>query len=348
MKKILLVDDEPWALDRMERFISHYEDYQILGKYHSAIDAIRAIERELPDIIVTDICMAHVDGLDMIAKIQKRWRQQVGFVIVSGYSQFDYAKRALQLSVSDYLLKPIMEKELMEALRKVAMKQELNKIEQTVEISKEKMSAEIKLAEKMVKAMGLFDREMMTQYFQEMEEYISKHGQNQEIRSRIFWIVFTILDSRAENADHAFLEDWKHKIQTEVLSPDFNINKLFGKHVRECALVLMERDGYHNRRPIEYIKLYIESHYKDDISLGWFSEKLYVNAAYLGQKFKKETGVSVNRFLHRFRIEEAKRLARTTDMNWSEIAAEVGYKNYLSFFEHFQKIEQISPSDFKG
>lgn len=137
----------------------------------------------------------------------------------------------------------------------------------------------------------------------------------------------------------------------EMPSPDnkiFNMNKLFGKHVRECALVLMERDGYHNRRPIEYIKLYIESHYKDDISLGWFSEKLYVNAAYLGQKFKKETGVSVNRFLHRFRIEEAKRLARTTDMNWSEIAAEVGYKNYLSFFEHFQKIEQISPSDFKG
>ena len=64
-----------------------------------------------PDIVITDIRMPGMDGLDFIERAREL-NPEIVFVIISGYSDFDFAKRAIKYGVSDYLLKPIDEAEL--------------------------------------------------------------------------------------------------------------------------------------------------------------------------------------------------------------------------------------------
>lgn len=349
MKKIILVDDEPLALERLRNLIP-YDEYEIIGEYRSAMEAIAGLNMNRPDIVITDICMARMDGLDMIGKMQRICGIQIGFIIVSGYGQFEYARKALKLGVGDYLLKPVLEQELAESLKKVSEQQDQiihKQITSRTEISKEKMSKEIKAAEKVVGAVLDFREDQMERFLEEMEGLIVENNHQEDIWNRIGWIIFTLLDSRMGNQNHEFLAKWQDFIKQSVQGISVHIREKLVTVLRECMLIIMEQQGYHNAHAVEYMKLYIRQNFKQDISLGWFADKLYVNAAYLGQKFKKETNKSVNSYLHRIRIIEAKNLAEKTNMTWREIADEVGYKSYLSFFENFIKLEGRSPSDYR-
>lgn len=95
------------------------------------------------------------------------------------------------------------------------------------------------------------------------------------------------------------------------------------------------------------MQLYIRQQYEKDISLQKFADKFYMNKAYLGQKFKKETGMSVNEYLQQKRIQEAMKLADTTELSWQDISSKVGYVNYLSFLKYFVKQEGMLPSDYR-
>ncbi|WP_314591899.1 response regulator [Paenibacillus terrigena] len=124
MYRIILVDDE----DEVREGIKRKTDWQacgfeFIGDYDNGRDALAAIEQQRPDVIITDICMPFMDGLELTREVFERYRD-VKVVIVTGYEDFDYAKQALQLKVNDYLLKPINSKEFNEFLGK--MKQELD------------------------------------------------------------------------------------------------------------------------------------------------------------------------------------------------------------------------------
>ena len=107
MLRVMLIDDEPLALEGLRLLIDwQSEGFQICGECASAKDALSMLRETKPNLIVTDIRMPGMSGLDLLDEARR-----VGFdgkfVIVSGYSDFQYAKQALQLGVAGYLLKPI-------------------------------------------------------------------------------------------------------------------------------------------------------------------------------------------------------------------------------------------------
>ncbi len=98
---------------------------------------------------------------------------------------------------------------------------------------------------------------------------------------------------------------------------------------------------------IKQVYYYIHKNYSDDISLKLLSGKFNVNAAYLGQLFKKETGELLSNYLNRIRIEKAKELLSNTSMKANEIAEKVGYVEPNYFYRAFKKITNLSPSEFR-
>jgi len=161
------------------------------------------------------------------------------------------------------------------------------------------------------------------------------------------WLTFALLDSRMGNKKYDFQNLWYSSVGTRFDAFDEDTKKKIKDVLEKCMLVIMEKRGYHKKHVISYMKLYMYQYYAKDLSLSWFADQLFINTAYLGQKFKKETGESVNSFLHKIRIAKAKELSKKTNMTWREIADAVGYKSYLGFFEHFMKIEGIAPSDYR-
>lgn len=122
MYKVVIVDDED-IIVRGLREVMPWGDYdcKIVGTAGNGDEAVKLIQREKPDIVFTDICMPQGDGLSLIAAIRSEF-PAMQITILSGYSEFEYAKRAIALGVCRYVLKPSKFDELEEALRAMVEK----------------------------------------------------------------------------------------------------------------------------------------------------------------------------------------------------------------------------------
>jgi len=129
MIKVILADDELKVCKLIE-FLVDWDsmDMEIVDIVHNGIDAIEAVRKHKPDIIITDIKMPGCDGLEMIEH-SKKIAPDLEYIVISGYKQFEYAQMAIQFGVSNYLLKPIDQEELIHTLQKVK-EQYLNRTEQ--------------------------------------------------------------------------------------------------------------------------------------------------------------------------------------------------------------------------
>lgn len=116
MYKVLLVEDEVLVREAITENIAWNEiELQLLAACKNGKEAIEIIGKEVPDIVITDICMPYVDGMQLSKYIYENY-PETKIIIFSGYDEFDYAKQALQYKVEEYLLKPITATELTELL----------------------------------------------------------------------------------------------------------------------------------------------------------------------------------------------------------------------------------------
>ncbi|WP_340025741.1 response regulator [Paenibacillus sp. FSL K6-1096] len=128
--KVLLIDDEPSALEGMEMWIDWQElGFELCGTCGNGREGLKLMKQLQPDLVITDINMPLMNGLEMIGE----WRQEsihpVKFVILSGYSEFEYARTAISYGINHYLLKPVFPEEAAEELREIhqELEQETNR-----------------------------------------------------------------------------------------------------------------------------------------------------------------------------------------------------------------------------
>lgn len=119
MKKVMLVDDEIFITEGLRSII----DWEALGlevvqSAENGEEALKKFNENPVDIIVTDINMPNKTGLELVKEL-KDAGHNVKFIILSGYDEFSYAKKAIEYGVENYILKPIDEEELEEALKKL-------------------------------------------------------------------------------------------------------------------------------------------------------------------------------------------------------------------------------------
>lgn len=115
---IVIVEDEPRVREGIVHIISSQTKHKILNVFDQAETALREILIQPPDLVITDIKMGEMDGLAMLSQIRAHGIQSA-FIVLTGYSSFDYARQAIHLRVSEYLLKPITPEDLLESLKKV-------------------------------------------------------------------------------------------------------------------------------------------------------------------------------------------------------------------------------------
>lgn len=119
MIKVILADDEIKICQLIYKLVNWEElGMQVTAVVHNGIAALEAIEKIQPDIVITDIRMPGYDGLEMIQRA-KEVSIHTEYIIISGYRHFEYAKSAIKYGVKDYLLKPIKQNELTEALKRI-------------------------------------------------------------------------------------------------------------------------------------------------------------------------------------------------------------------------------------
>jgi two-component system response regulator YesN len=125
MYKVLLVDDEKIARDSISNLIN-WEAHQFvfLGAAKNGFEAHEQIELKHPDIVITDIKMPVMDGLELISKVKAIYPETI-FVVLSGYGEYEYTSKAMAYGIKHYLLKPSNEDKIIEVMNSV--KEELEK-----------------------------------------------------------------------------------------------------------------------------------------------------------------------------------------------------------------------------
>lgn len=120
MYKVFLVEDEIVIREGIKNKIPwENEGFKIVGDESDGELAYPMIIREEPDILITDIKMPFMDGLEL-SKLLKKDMPNLKIIIVSGYSDFGYAQQAIDIGVSEYLLKPVTSTKLMAAVKNAA------------------------------------------------------------------------------------------------------------------------------------------------------------------------------------------------------------------------------------
>ena len=107
MLKLLIADDEKTIRETIRSFINWEAlDIEVVGTAKDGIEAYNMILDLYPDIVLTDIRMPGLSGLELIERMHKI-NKDMQFIILSGYNEFEYAKLAVKLGVKDYILKPV-------------------------------------------------------------------------------------------------------------------------------------------------------------------------------------------------------------------------------------------------
>lgn len=116
MHPVVIIDDNKIAVEAIAKATDWEKcGCQVAGCAYDGIAGLRLIQEKHPDIVIIDIQMPGLNGLDVIQKI-KSGKENTQFIIISGYGEFEYAQKAIRYGVKDYLLKPVMAEELEEAL----------------------------------------------------------------------------------------------------------------------------------------------------------------------------------------------------------------------------------------
>lgn len=119
MYKVLLVDDEPFIREGLRAIIDWEKfGFSVAGDAAGAAEALAKHGQTSPGLMVVDIKMPGMNGLQLIEEIRKK-DAECRFIILSGYGEFEYAKQAIANGVSGYILKPVDEQELVSLVGRV-------------------------------------------------------------------------------------------------------------------------------------------------------------------------------------------------------------------------------------
>jgi two-component system, response regulator YesN len=119
MLRVMIVDDEPVIRYGIKASVDwEREGFRVVGDFANGADALRSLETEPADILITDIKMPVMDGLELTRRALALY-PQLKVILVSSYNDFEYVREGLKLGVADYILKPTLEPEdLLQLVRK--------------------------------------------------------------------------------------------------------------------------------------------------------------------------------------------------------------------------------------
>lgn len=119
--RILVVEDELMIRRGLANLIANHTGHLVVGEAKSGEEGLELAMALQPDLIITDIRMPGISGLDMIRAV-KAEKPEIHCVILSGYSDFDYAKQAIRYGVEDYLIKPLAPEDVTKLLAEMEKK----------------------------------------------------------------------------------------------------------------------------------------------------------------------------------------------------------------------------------
>lgn len=249
--KIIIVEDEVRTREGLMNLIKELSlDYEIMYVAENGLEGLKYIDELRPDLVISDIKMPKMDGLEMLAQLKQRGVTHKT-IILSGFADFEYAKTAIQIGVNEYLLKPITVEDLDNVIKKIneqlliekeKEKSSLigfsnpNAVFESLLLSNDEMEeiAMYQLEEK-------FDIGIEKNYFL-MIVYLGVDSKS--IRGRVDTIIGELLSGYSDKKYYKTSLEIKKEI-LYIFPESFEFN-LLDNYCKTTVLKILRKDGYNN------------------------------------------------------------------------------------------------------
>lgn len=379
--KALIVDDER-NVRNVLRQLGEWDRLGITEILEAAngVEALGIIEHEKPDIVLTDIKMPKMSGMELIEEInQLPFKGKI--ILVTGYDDYTFMRKAIQLNSFDYLLKPIEEEAFQAVLEKVvvAVKAEAAEGIEQEEILEEAMrlrgnqlitaicsgeSIEEDTIASLLPGEEEMDMTLLSFYGKQRPE-IHIDVLDEELRFRRIGRAFKYLDKESlciiitMKDQWLYVEEWMSENMTvpvrlvqDILRSPGSIREVFKRLSRELEQnqyrTIRRPDEMEAARRIEEIVSYVETYYMEDISLEKLSKMFFLTREHISRTFKKETGMTLSKFVTKLRINQAKSWLADTEESIYSIAIMLGYQDEKYFSKLFKKVTGMTPFEFRS
>ncbi|MBO4375533.1 MAG: response regulator [Lachnospiraceae bacterium] len=370
--KVLIVDDEPFITQGLSVLIDwEKEGYEIAACLENGKQAYNYLKENDIDLVLTDIRMPEMSGLDLMERVKDEGLSDASFVIMSGYDDFGYAQKALRIGCVDYLLKPVDAGELLEIVRNLSLneKNRQQEEERQKEIENAYRDRNVisrligtydsdnpqkiicnEVLDNLVRAIEINDPEKIGSLVHAFYREAKEKGLSEEsVNFNISYLLFQLIRIASEQDEEVNHEE----IMNFISESSFEESVLRGKSdimIRFCleyAEYISQLRKSSVRSVLSDVEKEIREHYAENLSLREMSRKFFINNAYLGQMFKKKYGVSFKDYLTDYRIREAAKLLAGTDRKIINIAEDVGYKDSDYFVQKFIERMGCTPSNYR-
>lgn len=360
MFTVMIVDDMDFVRRDIKRLKLWGEKsgFYILEEAKNGSEALMKLDLNPVDLIITDIKMPKIDGIELLRKIMEK-NICPCVVFLSDYSNFDYVRQGLVLGAFDYLKKPANEEELEKLLHRAK--------EFILGIRKEQDRVR-KLEEKLD---------------EKVEAYLPKHEVNQIIEmiqdgdSRICEAASHIADISYANLNYdlikteGVLSTIIHEIAAQLslkfkwLDSFVNINELSNTDFSNCSTIESLKTvfiqcinriqfiintllcGKSRKGIVDQICNHVLENVDMEVSLSSVAEKLFMNKTYMSELFKQKSGITFVEYLKVVKMERAKKLLFEEELKIFEIAEKLGYRDIEYFSKLFKRHTGFTPTEFR-
>lgn len=336
MYKVLFVDDDEtigFIVSKMK--VWENSNFKITRYAQNGKEALLVLEKESFDLIITDIRMPIVDGLELLENIRKRG-DKTFLVLASTYSEFEYAKRGLQNGAIDYIIKPITEenlKELFIRVEKLLKEKEDKPKETNLKVSKDRIDKWYNLFINLEET----PKNLKDKYLKELNDIVKEEkvifsellfeGIWEKIVKVFPWLV------KLENIEFLFKEE---SFEKEVEEKIYNIQEIVKKY---------KLNNYDSL--INNVSEVILKNIGKDKLLDIISEELQLSKDYIGKLFKNKIGITLNEYSTILKMEYGKKLLNGSNKKVYEISEELGYSTVDYFSKLFKNYTGFTPVQYR-
>lgn len=363
MLRVLIADDEAEARNNMVEIIDWEScGIEIAGMAGAGAAAYEMINRLRPDIVILDIEMPGMTGIEVIERVTAEKQILPAFIIMSGYDDFEYARQALRLSVVEYLLKPFLPAEIVGAIHRSVRYLEAVRVLALPDCPEEPKSPGDALGgnfnlsamwypareeARLVQALKAGGLDGALDHIQRFWSAADEHNDGEP--RRLFHCALMLYSEICR-----LLVERGCVLPTAAFQTPRRRDESAGEALaREITRIVTEAHGLldQNRDAHMYVKNamdYIDAHYSENLTLELVAGKTGISPSYLSGAFTRASGVCFVDYIQSVRVGKAKELLRATSLKTYEVAYQVGYEDAKYFSQVFKKVEGITPTDFRG
>ncbi len=357
--KVVIIDDEKWTREVIKG-IGNWEELglEVVGEASDGEFGLEIIKRTNPDIVISDVCMPRLNGLQLIERIKDSGFESL-IIVISGYDDFSYAQSALRLGVSDYILKPVkasvLNKQLENCVEKIKKQRKKANVGLDLNFVSTEYAAYIDYRMDWINnALLSSSEDKINEEFDILEEEILKQFSQIHRRDFIIYFYYRLLNNLQNyivGCGYTFKEIFSSKFTSFVFGDDTKFVRMLtylrGLYI-EANKKIVELKSKRHKLDISKIKDYLTLNYLKEVSLEKTADIFSVSKEYLSKIFKEEYKISFSKYIIKLRMEKAMQLVLDLSIPLKDISEHTGFIDNAHFYKTFKKFYGKTPGEFRS